>query len=237
MALVGGIAGGLLGALLALGLRRRLPRPGISRPVLLGALLAMSAAVANGLVATVPDDLRATFTFQDVQADPRTADVEVQLSPADAVDDPAWVQITAWQGAGLVVTDLERTGPGQYRTTEPVPLHGTWKTLLRVHDGRTLSAVPIWLPQDEAIDAEQVPVTDGVTREAVPEIEILQRERDLGAPGWLWAASNIVVLLATLAIIGAIAWGVGRYSRRGSAGEVYPDVPVEAPVPSGAGSR
>ena len=170
-------------------------------------------------------------------AEPRTANVSVQLTPAGALDDPSWVQITAWQGQGLVVTNLEQTGPGQYRTTEPVPLHGQWKTLLRLHDGRTLTAVQIWLPADEAIDAEQVPATDGVTRAAVPEIEILQRERDLGAPGWLWAASNLVVLLCTLAIIAAIGWGVGRYSRRGSAGEAFPDVPVEAPVPSGVGSR
>lgn len=237
MAVVGGVSGGLIGALLATGLRRRLPRPAVARSVLVGALVALSVAVGNGLVATVPDDLQATFRFSEVTAEPRTANVSVQLTPAGALDDPSWVQITAWQGQGLVVTNLEQTGPGQYRTTEPVPLHGQWKTLLRLHDGRTLTAVPIWLPADEAIDAEQVPATDGVTRAAVPEIEILQRERDLGAPGWLWAASNLVVLLCTLAIIAAIGWGVGRYSRRGSAGEAFPDVPVEAPVPSGVGSR
>ncbi len=237
MAVVGGVSGGLIGALLATGLRRRLPRPAVARSVLVGALVALSVAVGNGLVATVPPDLQATFAFTEVSAEPRTANVSVQLTPADALDDPSWVQITAWQGQGLVVTNLEQTGPGQYRTTEPVPLHGQWKTLLRLHDGRTLTAVPIWLPADEAIDAEQVPATDGVTRAAVPEIDILQRERDLGAPGWLWAASNLVVLLCSLALIAAIGWGVGRYSRRSSAGEAFPDVPVEAPVPTGVGSR
>jgi hypothetical protein len=49
--------------------------------------------------------------------------------------------------------------------------------------------------------------------------------------------SNLVVLVCTIAIVAAIGWGVVRYSRRGSAGEVYPDAPVESPVPSGAGSR
>jgi hypothetical protein len=139
MAIVGGVAGGLLGALLATGLRRRLPRPAVSRTVFVACLLALSACVANGLIATVPDDVEATFAFQDVETgEQRTANVEVQLSPDSAVDDPSWVQITAWQGQGLVVTNVEQTGPGQYRTTEPVPLHGTWKTLLRVHDGRQL---------------------------------------------------------------------------------------------------
>ena len=239
MAVVGGVAGGLLGALLALGLRRRLPRPAVARTVFVGSLLALAAAVGNGLVATVPDDLEATFTFEDVETgEARTANVGVQLSPEGFVDDPSWVQITAWQGDGLLVTNLERTGPGAYRTTEPVPLHGTWKTLLRIHDGRTLTAVPIWLPQDEAIGAEQVPAEDGVTREAVPEIEILQREFDEdAAPSWVWPAANLVVLACTLAIVAAIGWGVGRYSRRGSAGEVYPDAPVESPAPAPAGSR
>ena len=63
MAVVGGVSGGLIGALLATGLRRRLPRPAVARSVLVGALVALSVAVGNGLVATVPDDLQATFRF------------------------------------------------------------------------------------------------------------------------------------------------------------------------------
>ncbi len=235
-AVVAGVAGGLLGSLLALGLRRRLPRPAVARGVLLGCLVALAAGVANGLVATVPDDVEATFTITDVTTEPRTADITVQLSPADAVDDPAWVQITAWQGQGLVVDDLERIGPGRYRTTEPVPLDGTWKTLLRVHDGRELYAVPIYLPADEAIPADAIPADDGVTRAAIPEIDVLQRElRESG--GGLWTLANLVVLACTLALVAGISWGVGRYSRRGSAGERVPDVPVQGPVPSDAGAR
>src|SRR5688500_4948733 len=75
MAVAGGVAGGLLGGLLAAGLRRRLPRPAVARTVLVGSLVVLAAAVANGLVATVPDDLEATFGIEDVQRDPRTADI------------------------------------------------------------------------------------------------------------------------------------------------------------------
>ncbi|WP_244524703.1 hypothetical protein [Trujillonella endophytica] len=236
MAVVAGVAGGLLGTLLALGLRRRLPRAAVARTVLVACLLALAAGVTNGLVATVPEDVEATFTVTDVTTDPRTADITVRLSPAGAVDDPAWVQITAWQGDGLVVDDLERIGPGEYRTTEPVPLHGSWKTLLRVHDGRRLYAVPIYLPADEAIPADGIPAEDGVTRGAIPEIDVLQRElKESG--GGLWAPANLVVLACTLALIAGISWGVGRYSRRGSAGERFPDAPVAGPVPSDAGAR
>ncbi|WP_336028987.1 hypothetical protein [Geodermatophilus sp. FMUSA9-8] len=236
MAVVGGVAGGLLGALLALGLRRRLPRPAVARGVLALALAAIAGGVANGLVATVPGDLRATLAVDEVTTDPRTADVTVTLDPAGALDDPAWVQITAWQGQGLVVTDLERTGPGRYRTTEPVPVDDDWKTLLRLHDGRVLAAVPVYLPEDPAIPAEEVPATDGVTRSAVPEIDVLQRELTASGGG-LWAAANLVVLACTLGVVGAISWGVGRYARRGGPGGRLPGLPVDGPVAAGVGGR
>ncbi|GAA3179994.1 hypothetical protein GCM10010531_37550 [Blastococcus jejuensis] len=227
MAIGGGVAGALLGVLLATGLRRRLPRPAVARTVLLGSLALIAVGTTNGLLATVPDDVEATFAIEDVTSDPRTADITVQLDPADFPDDPAWVQITAWQGDGLVVNALERTGEGEYRTTEPVPLHGSWKTLLRVHDGRVLTAFPIYLPADEAIPADEIVAEDGMTREAIPEIEILQRELK-SSGGGLWAVANFVVLGCTLALIAAMSWGVGRYSRRASAREPFPDTPADA---------
>ncbi|MGY1724289.1 hypothetical protein [Blastococcus sp. SYSU DS0533] len=231
MALAGGVAGALLGALLATGLRRRLPRPAVARGTLLACLAVLVGAVANGLVATVPDDVQATFTIDDVTTEPRTAQIGVRLDPADFPDDPAWVQITAWQGQGLVVTPLEEVGEGEYRTTEPVPLHGTWKTLLRVHDGRVLTAFPIYLPQDEAIPADEIPAEDGMTRSAIPEIDILQRELE-DSGGGLWLVSNLVVLACTLALVAAMAWGVGRYARRAGVARPFVDAPAGRPVES-----
>jgi hypothetical protein len=228
MAIAGGVAGGLLGALLASGLRRRLPRPAVARTVLLASLAVLTACVANGLVATVPDDVEATFGIEEVTDEPRTANITVQLEPADALDDPAWAQITSWQGQGLVVTALEETGEGTYRTTEPVPLHGSWKTLLRIHDGRMLSAVPIYLPADEALQEEEIVAEDGMTRETIPEIEILQRELQ-NSGGGVWLVANLVVLACTLALIAAMSWGVARYGRRAQELEPFPDTSAEAP--------
>jgi hypothetical protein len=189
----------------------------------------IAACVTNGLLATVPDDVEATFAIEDVQDDPRTANISVQLDPADVVDDPAWVQITSWQGDGLVVNALEQTGEGAYRTTEPIPIDGTWKALLRVHDGRTLTAFAIYLPEDQALGEDEIPAEDGMTRAAIPEIDILQRELKASGGG-LWTVANLVVLFCTLALIAAISWGVGRYSRRASAREPYPDTPADPPA-------
>jgi hypothetical protein len=241
MAVAGGVAGGLLGALLASGLRRRLPRPAVARSVLIGSLVVLAVCVTNGLIATVPK-IQATFTIQNATDNPRTANISVQLDPASALDDPAWVQITSWQGQGLVVDALEQTGEGRYRTTKPIPIHDDWKALLRLHDGRMLSAVPIYLPKDPAIPADEITADDGMTRKAIPEIKILQRELTKSGGG-LWLVANLVVLACTLALIAAISWGVARYSQRAGARDPFarpsPASPDDAQprAPSELGSR
>ncbi|MGI8334587.1 hypothetical protein ACRYCC_31940 [Actinomadura scrupuli] len=215
MAVVGGVAGGLLGALLALGMEGRLPRPVVTRSIFAAALVAVAAAVANGLVITVPHDVRASVTLTAVSGDAahRSAHARVTLSPAGAVDDPTWVAITAWQGGGLHVDRLTPLGNGVYRTTRPMPLYGEWKTLIRLHDGRSLSAVPVYLPDDPAIGAGELPAPQQFTRPAQNERKILQRELKSDVPGWLWAASSAVVLACTIALVLALGWGVARVSR------------------------
>lgn len=211
------IGSGLCGALFALGLQGRLPSRAVGRTIVTASILVTSAAVANGLWATVPDD--ATATFETTQMSTPTGDVmtvTATLSDGLVDDDPTWVQITAWQGGGEgVVTDnLEKVGDNTYESTIPIPVGGSWKTLLRVQDGRTLTAAPIYLAPDEAIDAEEFTVTDGEPVEFVPEIEILQRERDFSAPAWLWGVANLVVLVTSLAVLIGICVSVSRFSSR-----------------------
>jgi hypothetical protein len=54
--------------------------------------------------------------------------------------------------------------------------------------------------------------------------------------------ANLVVLICSLALIGAISWGIGRYSWRAADREPHPDAPADAPsesapTSSGLGSR
>ena len=209
MAVPVAVAAGLCAALLVLGLQGRLPRPSLSRPVLVASLLVLAAATTNGLLATVPAGRTATVALSP--AGPGTVDAVVTLS--QDVDDPAWLQITAWQGGGLVVDRLVRTGSGTYRSTVPLPVDGDWKTLLRVHDGRALVASPIFLPADDALGAAEIPAVTA-TRPLAPEVEILQRERNLDVPAWTWAGAALVVLACSIALVAALATGVGRLSRR-----------------------
>ncbi|WP_245679133.1 hypothetical protein [Actinomadura hibisca] len=215
MAVVGGVAGGLCGAMLAEGLEGRLPRPAVARTLFAASILAVAAAVANGLVINVPTGQQATVTLTDVKGgkDDRTANARVTLSPRTAVDGPTWVAITGWQGQGLHVEPMVKESEGVYRTSAPMPLHGDWKTLIRVHDGRTLAGVPIYMPADPAIGAKELPATDSFTRPVQSEKKILQRELKSDVPGWLWLAASAVVLFCTLALLIALGWGVARVAR------------------------
>ncbi|MGH3751979.1 MAG: hypothetical protein ACRDRP_04655 [Pseudonocardiaceae bacterium] len=215
MAVAGGVAGGIAGALLALGLQSRLPRPAAARPLFLGVLVVLGTGVANGLVTTIPDGVRAEITLTEVatQAPFRTAQAVVRITPAAAVDRPAWLTITSWQGGGLYVNHLKPVGDGSYRTTEPMPLSGDWKTLVRLHDGRSRTAVPIYLPADAVLGKPEIPAPPQFSRDAINETLILQRELKEGVPSWLWATASAVVLVCGLVLVLALGWGVSRVSR------------------------
>ena len=210
---------GMCGALLAMVLTgRRLPRRAIGVTVIVATMLAIGGAVANGLHITVPSNATATVTLTDLPAPPgeRMVSADVRMNPPDVVGaDPEWVSMLSWQDGlaherGLIIDPLDRVGPGHYRTTRPIPVSGSWKTLLRVQDGYTMAGVPIYLPADPGIGAPASPAEAVSTRPLVQEITILQRERDLNRPMWLFSAAGLVVLVCTLALVAALSWGGAR---------------------------
>ena len=223
LALVGGVAGGTVGALLAGGLRGEMPSLRSSRTVPAVALAAVAAAVVYGLITETPD-IRAQVT---PAAD---GNAVVRIDPPEAADDAKWLTITAWQGGGLQVDRLERIGLGEYRTTEPMQLGGEWKSILRLHVGTAVVGVPVRLPADEAIPAPEVPLSSQ-PRDFVRDTEILQRERKDDVAGWLWGAAGAVVLALFLAFFGALAWGVGRIGRAGSGDGPAPPAPTRGQAP------
>jgi hypothetical protein len=224
VAVLTGACGAMFGLVLT---SQRLPSRAISIGLVVLTVLAIGGATANGLRYNVPQDVTATLTLTD---DPgsspgqRMVSADVRINPPDFVsDNPNWVSILAWQGhlenqRGEVVTNLAKVGPGHYLTTEPVPVWGSWKTLLRLHDGTTLAAVPIFLAADPGIGAPEVPAQASMTRPFVAEITILQRERNPDTPMVLWTIGGLVVLACTLVLIAGLSWGAGRINRVESSG-------------------
>ncbi len=221
MAVVGGVAGGLCGAMLAMGLQRRLPHRSVPRAVFAVAVLSLAAATVNGLWITRPDDLSATITPSATSDGPEseaTATVVFNRPPFEG-DKPAWLTITAWQGGGnegLHIDQLRRIDDTTYETTEPMPIGGSWKTLVRLQDGRDLSALAIFMPADSALDEEVVPAV-AAERTFGDEKKLLQRELKDDVPRWLGAAAGLVVLACSLILVIALGWGIGRYNRLGPA--------------------
>lgn len=213
---------GMCGALLAIVLTGAvLPRRAVGISVVALTVLAIGGAVANGLHIRVPASDTATITLTEAPSEPgqRMVNADVRINPPDLVGSgPEWVSILSWQGGlandrGLVIDRLERIGDGHYRSTQPVPVWGSWKTLLRVQDGYTMAGVPVYLPADPAIGAPAHPVVTTSTEAFVPEVTILQRERDLDRPMWLFTVGDIVVLVCTLLLIAALTWGGARINR------------------------
>jgi len=205
------LAGAMLGAWA--GTRLSLD-PGVRRPRLRQAALVAAATLA-GLVAFglyTPSDhgVSARVALRDVPGgDGRQAIATIALDPPDAAADAAWFDVTAWQGGGLVVDPLRRIGSGLYRTTGPIPLYGDWKTLLRLHSGNSLTAVPIYLPRDAAIPVGEVPAPSHFDRAFGNEHKLLQREQKGGSPLLVAVAYSSVAAIA-FGLLALLAWALHR---------------------------
>lgn len=212
---VAGLAIALAAALIGAWIGTRLsPEPGRRRPGLrLGACAgAATIAIATALAlnTTAEQGVRAQVALHDISGGPRReVSATVKLTPRDAAENARWFDVTAWQGGGLVVDPLERVGAGTYRTTEPIPVGGNWKTMIRLHSGSSLTAVPIFLPRDAAIPAAEVPARAGFTRGFVDETQLLQREKTGGSPALVAVAYTTVAGIA-LSLLALLAWSLHR---------------------------
>ena len=170
----------------------------------------LAALVVYGLYTPTQQGVSAQVALNDVGGPAgREVEATVRLDPPDAAADAEWFDVTAWQGGGLVVAPLERTGPGVYRTTEPIPVNGNWKAMIRLHDEGSLTALPIYLPRDDAIPVGEVPARAEFTRAFSDEHQLLQRESKGGAPVVVALAYATVAAIA-LSLLALLAWGLHR---------------------------
>jgi hypothetical protein len=232
-AIAAGLLGGFIGgSFTAAGAARRLGAPPLAPAA--AALVAIVAAVGLNVGDQTPSGWSARVSLDEVNGGPeRTVDATVRINPAEVGEDPNWLSAIAWQGGEkLVLNDLEQISPGVWRTTEPVPVYGTWKALIRLHRDNVLSGVPIYLPEDTAIPAPAVPAKGSFERPFVDETQILQREQKDDVPGYLVALAYTVVAAIVLGLIALLGWVLFRVAREPEGG------PAErgpaAPRPGGA---
>ena len=155
-----GIAGGALGAFIAGGLQLRPDISGVPRAWAgaLASLLVIGATVGFLLIDKAPEG-RGVVTLTEVRGGPeREVNATVRFEPASLADNADWITTIAWQGGEpRRVAPLRRVGEGVYETTAPLPVSGSWKTMIRLHRGSELASIPVYMPADAAIPVAVCP--------------------------------------------------------------------------------
>ena len=214
--MIGGFIGGSLvgssGALVSREDGRRLASADRRAALLAG--LTLMAVIAWALPMSTTGPERAEVALKDIQSGPNsTVAATIRLEPRDAVKDPEFMNVTAWQGGGRVLDPLEQVGDGVYRTTKPIPVYDGWKSTLRIQQGDALVSMPLYMPRDEAIPAKEVPAEPSFTRAFVADHTVLQCERKQDVPGALTLVAYLSVLAIALGILALIAWSLLRVDR------------------------
>jgi hypothetical protein len=166
---------------------------------------------------TTGPHVRASATLTEAKPAPRReVNMTVKLDPPDAADDAYWFVETAWQGkeGRSVVAKMKKVGPGTYRTPEPLPVYGNWKTTLRLHKGFAVAGLPVYFPEDSAIPVKGVPAPKQFTRDFARDKKNLQREQKAGVPGFLTAAAYLVVLVIFIFLYASMGWGLALLQQR-----------------------
>lgn len=215
-----GFAAAIAGATIGAWIGARLsPEPAERSPLLRRAALCsaavLAALVGYGLYTHTKAGVSAQVALKEVSSGPnREVEARIRINPPDAATGAEWFDATAWQGGGLVVDPLKQIGDGLYRTTEPIPVYGNWKTMIRLHKGDSLAALPIYLPRDAAIPVGETPAPRRFTRSFGSEHKLLQREQKGGSPLLVAIAYSAVASIA-LSLLILLAWGLHRLSLDG----------------------
>ncbi len=143
--------------------------------------------------------------------------VTLTVDDPERIDDAIWFMGFSWQGwkkgidpatlpldpiakvPGVVRSPMQPTGePGVYRSKDPMPLYGEWKTMIRLHEApRTMMTFVLHMPDDPALKSARgrlIHQAEGTTVEADYEPKMLQRERKDGIADWVYNTANYAVL-------------------------------------------
>ena len=125
------------------------------------------------------DDAALTATVRTTPVGDSTQ-VSVTVDKPEVVEGANWFEVFAWQGGSFHRSALHRVSENEWRTTEPLPYGGSWKTLVRLANGTEMVAAPVSFPADEAIGAAAIPLVPERTVTMERDTKLLMREAHAG---------------------------------------------------------
>lgn len=201
----------------------------VGAPAVVLGLVALALVLAYPLPREV-GAVQALIRLEPVGA---LANVEVELQPADAAVDASAFGVVSWQGGGRVMAELRQVGPGRYRSSRPVPVTGTWKSMVGLQRGNQVMAAPIYLPADDKIGASAIPALPTRQVAFVRNTDILLREAH-GGPTWPAAAAYSGLALVVAGWLALFALNVARLSASPAPSTPSGGLPTSKSRPVGA---
>ncbi|MGI8983624.1 MAG: hypothetical protein ACR2HM_03685 [Acidimicrobiales bacterium] len=195
----------------------------------IAALAAAGVALLGVLAFPLPRDVgpvTATIRLERVGS---MATVDVTLDPPDAARYATAFAVSSWQGGSETVgADLNQVSVGRYVSSRPMPVTGSWKTMVSLQRGSEVMAVPVYLPADPEIGAPEVPAVAERTEPFVRNTTILLREVKSGPGGPAWVAYIGLAVLTSL-WVALLAFAARRAPPPcGPAGPFAPSPPAPA---------
>jgi hypothetical protein len=142
----------------------------------------------------------------------RDVSLDVTIDPASAAAHPDWLSVISWQGhAPVRDINLSEVAPGHYRSDQPVPVGGSWKSLIFLARGDVVSAIPVAMPPDPDYGLAAINAPAQRTEAFAPASRWLMREVHGGA---VWPAFLVILAFAVAVILWALALclAYGRFS-------------------------
>ena len=190
------VAAGLLGGALSR------PVPGWTRRVPALAALAGAVAIVGVLVFPLQRDVGQVSAVIRLQPAGEQATVEVELIPPDAARSATAFGIVSWQGGGRVSASLEEVAPGRYVSSRPVPVTGSWKSMVGLQRDDEVMAAPIYLPADPEYGDPEIPALAERRTPFVRNTTLLLRETKSGP------ATTAIVAYSVLGTVMAVWIGL-----------------------------
>lgn len=231
------------------------PVPGWVRRVPAMAGVAGAVVLIGALVLPLQRDVGDVQAIIRLQPAGERALVEVELTPPDAAESATAFGIVSWQGGGRVSASLKEVSPGRYVSSRPVPVTGSWKSMVGLQRGDQVMAAPIYLPADPEYGDPEIPAVAERRTAFVRNTTLLLRETKSGP------AATAVIAYSVLGTVMAVWLGLfvlcavklsdrrlADHHSRSAGGPTWPatsgatppfrtDPEGSAPAPTGAGGQ